>query len=48
MFFYKLVNSNIEIQMSLCKIPSVNNYFRTINIQPVDIRKNFQKTIGIN
>ena len=35
MFFYKLVNSNIEMQISLCKVPSVNNDFSTINIQPV-------------
>ena len=33
MFFYELPNSNIEMQMSLCKIPSVNNDFLTLNIQ---------------
>ena len=40
-FFYKLVNSNIEMQMSLCKIPSVNDDFSTIDSQPVF--KNFPK-----
>ena len=35
MFFYELVNSNIEMQMSLYMIPSVNINFSTINIQSV-------------
>ena len=34
-FFYELANSNIEMQMSFCQIPSVNNDFSTINLQPV-------------
>ena len=34
MFFYELVNSNHEMQMSLCKISSVTDDFSTIIIQP--------------
>ena len=35
MFFYELVNSYTEMQMSLFKTPSVNNDLCTNNIQPV-------------
>ena len=44
MFFYELVNSNIEMQMSLCYIPTVNSDYSTINIQPlfenIPVKKN--------
>ena len=35
MFLYELVHSLIEIQSSLCLMPTVNNDFSTINIEPV-------------